>query len=405
MKNFNIKIERKNGVVIFVLEGRMDSNNSIDFSNILMSNIQRDKDKSVTFDCKKLDYISSAGLRVLLSLRKKEKLNVKLINVSDEVNNILDTTGFSQIFEVSKAIEDISGTLVKLMGETSDLAMYKMPDDTILKLYPAGTQLEDVEKELRYTKATLVSGVPTLISYYIVIYNGRYGIIYEMPNVKTVSAMIDFQKWKLGHYSEEMGKTLRLIHECEPDTTILPQTSKIFLKYALKMQNYFNDEEAEKLLELVKAIPEKSATIYGNYHSGNVFVQNDELILINMAGVSYGNPIFDLGRTYMTYVLEAEWLSKRLTGLEANLAKKFWDIMIRSYLDTNDEEIVKEHEEVIKSAALLCSALFPAMGNLSESDTEKLIAKTRRNVFPMFDKMKDLLSKRFIEQGIENLPF
>ena len=85
----------------FELDGRIDATNAYNFSDAVSAAIRDRPENVVVFDCKKLEYVSSAGLRVFLSLYKRDKRTVKLVNVSREVWNILTVSGFSQIFEVS----------------------------------------------------------------------------------------------------------------------------------------------------------------------------------------------------------------------------------------------------------------------------------------------------------------
>jgi len=54
----------------------------------------------IVVDCSKLQYISSAGLRVLLIMQKKH--GVKLVAVNSVVMEILETTGFDSILEVEE---------------------------------------------------------------------------------------------------------------------------------------------------------------------------------------------------------------------------------------------------------------------------------------------------------------
>ena len=55
----------------------------------------------MTINCEKLDYISSAGLRVLLTVHKKMKGCVKLTNVQELVMEVLELTGFVDILEIA----------------------------------------------------------------------------------------------------------------------------------------------------------------------------------------------------------------------------------------------------------------------------------------------------------------
>ena len=56
----------------------------------------------VVIDAKDLQYISSAGLRVLLKV-KKQVSSVKMNGVSEEVYTVLDMTGVADLIEVEKA--------------------------------------------------------------------------------------------------------------------------------------------------------------------------------------------------------------------------------------------------------------------------------------------------------------
>lgn len=61
-----------------------------------MSEIQ-----TIIFDLEKLKYISSAGIRVLLTIKKKIG-NLKLLKPTDEVLDVLEITGLSNIFDIEK---------------------------------------------------------------------------------------------------------------------------------------------------------------------------------------------------------------------------------------------------------------------------------------------------------------
>lgn len=64
---------------------------------------------------KKLEYISSAGLRVLLKLTKSVG-EVSIVNVSPEVYEIFDVTGFTSILNVKKALREISVDGCEVIG-------------------------------------------------------------------------------------------------------------------------------------------------------------------------------------------------------------------------------------------------------------------------------------------------
>ena len=208
MSKLKIKASYR-GQTIIIPEGRIDSTNAQDFSNFVLSARSEKPGASIVLDCERLQYISSAGLRVLLSLQKKNNTPLTLWNVSPKVMDILDVTGLSKIFMIENTskedsaqdVKDISGEHAALMGQSEGVSVYRMDNDMILKLSPSGTSLQDIQTELTQSKAALICGVPTLISYDAVKYKGSYGIRYEMPNVRTVSSLVSFQQWNLSRHA------------------------------------------------------------------------------------------------------------------------------------------------------------------------------------------------------------
>ena len=82
------------------LEGRLDTTTAPELGNSLKESISDVTE--LVFDFEKLEYISSAGLRVLLSAQKtmNQQGSMKLINVRSEVNEIFEVTGFSDILTI-----------------------------------------------------------------------------------------------------------------------------------------------------------------------------------------------------------------------------------------------------------------------------------------------------------------
>lgn len=82
------------------VEGRLDTTTAPQLEKFIGENT--DGIKELTVDLEKLEYISSAGLRVLLSTHKKMSKvgTMKVINVRDEVMEVFDMTGFADILDI-----------------------------------------------------------------------------------------------------------------------------------------------------------------------------------------------------------------------------------------------------------------------------------------------------------------
>jgi anti-sigma B factor antagonist len=80
------------------LEGRLDTTTAPELDAFLNKNYNDINE--LIIDCKKLLYISSAGLRVLLSAHKRMKGSMRLKNVCDLVMEVFEMTGFADILVI-----------------------------------------------------------------------------------------------------------------------------------------------------------------------------------------------------------------------------------------------------------------------------------------------------------------
>ena len=96
----NINIEKENGITLMKLEGRLDTTTAPELEKAI--NNEGDALKSLVLDFKGVDYISSAGLRVLLTAQKKMNIQgqMELNNVSEAVMDIFEMTGFADILVI-----------------------------------------------------------------------------------------------------------------------------------------------------------------------------------------------------------------------------------------------------------------------------------------------------------------
>ena len=83
---------------IVSIDGRLDTTTAPQFEEFMVENIS--KMSTLTLDCAGLEYVSSAGLRVLLSAQKRLKGGMKLKNVCDLVMEVFEMTGFADILVI-----------------------------------------------------------------------------------------------------------------------------------------------------------------------------------------------------------------------------------------------------------------------------------------------------------------
>ena len=96
----NINKTTENGICTVALEGRLDTITSPELETELKSSL--DGVTELIMDFEKLEYISSAGLRVLLSAQKtmNNQGSMKVIHVNDTVMEIFEVTGFVDVLTI-----------------------------------------------------------------------------------------------------------------------------------------------------------------------------------------------------------------------------------------------------------------------------------------------------------------
>ena len=96
----NIKKSIEDGSAAFALEGRLDTVTAPELETALKESL--DGVKKLTLDFAELEYISSAGLRVLLAAQKvmSRQGTMRVTHVSEAIMDIFDVTGFSDILTI-----------------------------------------------------------------------------------------------------------------------------------------------------------------------------------------------------------------------------------------------------------------------------------------------------------------
>ena len=95
-----IEIKKAAGETVIEIAGRLDTSTAPVLDKTICEDIS--ENTNLTLNLKGLEYISSAGLRVLLSAQKRMQKNgsMKLQNVREEVMDIFEMTGFADILVI-----------------------------------------------------------------------------------------------------------------------------------------------------------------------------------------------------------------------------------------------------------------------------------------------------------------
>ena len=107
-------IEKKqDGICILTLSGRLDASSSSEFREKILQIIE-DGTRKVILDCGNLDYISSAGLRVVLEATKELKQNegkIMLCALQDYIKEVFEVAQFAAFLPIGATLEEAIKTI------------------------------------------------------------------------------------------------------------------------------------------------------------------------------------------------------------------------------------------------------------------------------------------------------
>ena len=329
------------------LKGRIDSNNASQVEKSILDQLEGKSREAVVLDAAGLEYISSAGLRIILRI-KKNCPDLRIVNVNSEVYEILDMTGFTEMMTVEKAYRVVTLDGCEEIGRGANGSIYRIDQDNVIKVYNNADALADIQHEREVAKLALILGIPTAISYDVVRVGDSYGSVFELLNAKSFSKILAEEPEKLDFCVQEYVKMLRKIHETVVPEGKLPDMKETALKWARFLQDYLPEETGRKLLAMVEAVPHDDHMIHGDYHTKNLMLQNDEVLLIDMDTLAVGNPIFELASMFNSFVGYSEYDHeniKRFQGFDFETGGIFWRKALAAYLGTNCETKIREVED------------------------------------------------------------
>lgn len=344
----NVETKFEGGIFTASISGHIDSTNSAQVEEALKAAADGKEIASFIVDAKSLDYISSAGLRVILALKKQHK-EFKVINVKSEVYEVFDMTGFTQMMEIQKAYKTVSIEGGEVIGEGKNGIVYRISPDTIVKVYKNPDALDEIKNERELAKKAFVNGIPTSISYDVVQVDGKYASMFEMLEADNISKKINREPDKIDEFAKASVDLLKKIHSVELKPGEMVDAKSDYLKRAERLQGHLAPEVYQKLCDLVKAIPENYHINHGDYHIKNqMFLKSTgELMLIDMDTLCLGDPVFDFGSLFNAYVgreMVVPGNNKEFLGITAEQGKVFWNKTLKFYFGTTDKAKLEEIE-------------------------------------------------------------
>lgn len=381
----NVKKTRTdNSVLLISLAGVINADNASAVAQTIAEQRAAARDyTALVFDARDLTYISSAGLRIIMQVIKEEKLRkhapVSMIEVSKDVYDILDMTGFTTFVDVQKALREISVEGCPVIGAGFFGKVYRLNPETVVKVYANEESIPVIRREQARAKKAFIKGIPTAISYDIVRVGDTYGSVFELLHAKSFNDwVLEYEDCpeKLDELIRSYVFCLKQVHDTELDMGDLPFARDEMLEKLDVLQPYLPQDVQLRLRDLLTSLPDDLHAVHGDFQMKNVMLCNGEPMLIDMETLCIGQPIFDLQGIYVAYKAFPEDEPDNATkflGIRPETAEYIWRRLLELYFGT--EANLREIEEKIKVLAYIRFLQLLVTTDLQNSELGKLRIK------------------------------
>ena len=268
----------------------------------------------------------------------------RLVNVSPEVYEVLDITGFTEMLPVEKAFRKVSIDGCEIIGQGSNGIVYRLDPETIVKVYRNNDALAEMQREREISRKAFVLGIPTAIPYDVVKVGDKFGTVFELLNAKSITKLILAQPERIDEHVAVFVEVMKQIHATPVKAGELPSMKAVALDWAKFLKGHLPDDQQQKLCAMIEAVPEHPFMLHGDYHSNNVMVQNGEPLMIDMDTLCVGHPVFELASTYNAYVgfseMDPESI-KKFMKLDQQTGCLLWSKILPLYLNSQDEAYIQ----------------------------------------------------------------
>lgn len=376
------------------VSGRIDSGNALQFEQELMELVPSPCE-GFTLDIEDLTYISSAGLRVLMRLRKSCNGPINIINANEQVYSVLEMTGFSQLFNVEKAFREISVDGCPVIGKGFYGTVYRLDADTVVKVYSSPESISLIRNEQKMAKAAFLKGIPTAISYDIVKVGDSYGSVFEMLKAKSFNDLIIENPNRIDEIVRRWCELLKQVHRTKMEPGVLPSCRDRHIDYLDEMKRFVPENNLSRIKRLLLAVPDSLTAVHGDFQMKNVMLSADEPMLIDMDTLSAGHPIFDLAALYVTYQSFKEdepGNTMDFLGIPSPTADYIWKSLMLNYFGPIGDEVLSSLTDKIRLVASIRFMYLLAISPLKEGELGSLrIQHTRDHIDELLSRVDNLI--------------
>jgi uncharacterized protein (TIGR02172 family) len=242
--------------------------------------------------------------------------------------------------------------------------------------------LEVVDKEREYARTAFINGIPSVIAYDVVKCGDSYGLVFEMIKSDNLGHVMTSNPERLVEYVDKYVDLAKTLHTTHIFAGSFERIQDVYHRRVKNLGQWCSQEEMDFLDSLIDDIPEADTVTHNDLHPGNIMIQNDELVLIDMPEVTLGPPICDLVSIYRDMIVapsgkEANSI-ERSTGMSKEMIINVGNMFFMKYTGIQDPEELKAYYEKLGllfafNVVLVCGSGSQKAMELAPMFMEKLL--------------------------------
>lgn len=379
--------------LVIDLVGKIDSGNAADIERQVEKILSTTGAKDVVLNADGLEYISSAGLRVVIKMLKRLD-SLVVVEAAPSVYEVFEMTGFTQMMEVRRALRTINVEGCECIGRGGNGAVYRLDPETIVKVYHNDTNsLEKVQASRLSAQKLMAYGIPVAIAFDVVKVVGGdglgYGLVYELLNCKTVGELVHEDPSSAERWAHEAAELLKLLHTTEVPEGTFPDARDSGHQWVEVAKDLLSEEEQARLHRLYDGLPARNTLVHGDFHTGNMMVQDGEILLIDTDDVAQGDPIIDMAGMALTFeFITTEDRAMHTLRMTVDEMHRYYDAFLKEYYGTDDEALLQQYAYQRKLHSLVKLLYGMAKTNaVSEQVKAQVVPRMHAGLVQLMDAM------------------
>ncbi|MBP3810288.1 MAG: AMP-binding protein [Clostridiales bacterium] len=267
---------------------------------------------------------------------------------------------------------------LQIIGQGRKATVYAIGSDKVIKLYKQSVPYERIRLELEHTRIAYGKGLPVPKAYEMVRSDTRYGVMFDRLGGTVIEEAIRCGIGNCQELIKLFAGTVKSMHKISMSDESIQDLKGISLSCAQQIDHaYCNEEEIQKISDIIASIPDSDHFVHGDCHPGNAMIFNDGIKFIDLVISGKGDPVFDHLCMYSHCVFLPSFMTDEQCvaklGVDKLKAGALFDVYLKSYYPDIEDKVLSDMKERIRGihAARICIASVILPGVFTDEELKE----------------------------------